>query len=194
MSNTGQHNRDAAAIRAQIVKANANGRAFEDAVSFTCARWREIGVAKVRKAYASSRTGGYGGGGGSAPVDFTGTLHDGTAIAFECKNITRTANYTHDKDRLHQVTYLRRVRALGGLAFVLLYDSDFGVAFIVADLEALSRGEAVPVRWASEKHHEMIAYAPTTEVVRADDGTPVELPGLLVDAQLHCAKYRVRKS
>ena len=192
--NVGQHNRSKEAISAQLKKANANGRAFEDAVSVSAREWRIAGIAKIRKSYAPSRTeAGTGGVGGAAPVDFTGELADGTKVAFECKNLTRTASYTHDKDRPHQLVYLRRVRHHGGLAFLLFYDSDLGVAFIGADLDTLAQGGAIPVR-SVKNEHEFVAFLPMVDVeLHPTTFLPVRLPTLLTIARQTCANFRVVK-
>lgn len=186
-SNRGHHHRTAAEISAIVKRAGSNGRMLEEAVSATMAIHRADGTAKIRKSYPTGRaSGGYGGVGGAAPVDFTGTFGE-RKVAFECKHITRAATYVHDMDRAHQLQYLTRARHHGGLAFLLLYDGDLRVAFICGDIAALLCGP-VPVRNVARSGR-YVAHLPTTYTSVDADGILHSLPNLLRDAEHHCAKW-----
>lgn len=84
------------------------------------------------------------------PADFSGVMHRAdmppVAIAFDCKVITGAARYRHAERDRHQLESLLHFRAAGGRAFLLLHCRALDRVWLLEDLDALWRREAVLVR------------------------------------------------
>ena len=78
-------------------------------------------------------------------MDYVGAW-DGVPVAFDAKSAEGRASYAHDPKKRHELEFLERFRAAGGLAFLLVRDAALGRVYCVADLAPLLAGESVPLR------------------------------------------------
>lgn len=128
-------------------RAKHAGAVFEQELEATCSIYRETGLGVFMRAHPP--TGGIPGqmfftakGG----VDFVGR-YGPLPVAFDAKNLTSCDPESwHFADRdLHQAVWLRDFAAeQNGVAFVILCRGD--VAYMLFDVNALARGEAVRLR------------------------------------------------
>lgn len=127
--------------------ARAAGRAFEAELVATHDALVQLG-APLAVARAHPPVGGpphalhYA---GKGQVDFVGTFA-GRGVSFDAKSVAGAATYTHDPRDVHELHFLRRTRAAGGLAFLLVRDPALHRVYLVDDLEALIAGHAVTLR------------------------------------------------
>lgn len=173
----------------QAATARRWGAEFENEVRNACKLYRARGEAKILYSLPSARYSADASGIGVAPVDFSGRLRDGRKIAFDCKNVTRTALFTYEKNRYHQLYHLDRVRAHGGLAFVLVHDKDFELTYVVTDVPALLAGKSIPLREAGTRvaTEAPVPLQPTAEL-HGGEGEPWWWDFLPVAIQHCCAK------
>ena len=142
--------------------ARRSGRAFETALDHVNAWYDRQGVALVEK--VNPPVAGWGDSlhVGHSTVDYTGTVHHAgrrCGVAFDAKSVagvaafgppSATAGKGRDRRRFFaQVDYLRNARDRHGyVAGFLLYCADLDTAWWCgpAHLDALARGDAVPMR------------------------------------------------
>lgn len=109
--------------RAGAADNHANrGMAFEEQLKWQHALYQRQGIAKIDKQYIPSlpvKDGKWARVIGKSTVDFVGEMRGGQHVAFDAKDC---AGKRIELDRLqtHQMQHLEEIRALGGLAFVLV--------------------------------------------------------------------------
>lgn len=130
------------------------GMEFEKELNALHAQYKALGVAVIEKNYVPSqpvKDGRWAMVIGKAIVDYTGLTQGGRFVAFDAKDVegTRIAlSMLQD----HQLSYLGSVKALGGMAFVLVR---FGGKYVYR----------IPVDiWAdAEVYHTFGEYAPRVD-------------------------------
>lgn len=132
-------------------RAKQSGRAFEQEIEEANAFYERRGTAVVYRHHPPVE--GWGSTlrvVGRGPADFSGVVRLRTgasmAVAFDCKVITGDASYAHAARDRHQLESLLRFREAGGRAFLLLRCRELDRVWMLEDLDALTRGERVPVR------------------------------------------------
>jgi hypothetical protein len=139
---------------AQGAAAFRAGRTFEEDIEATNRVYADQGLLAIARAYPP--VGGPPGGmfyRGKGQVDFVGHVL-GVPLALDTKSNTGQASYKHDERDDHELDFLLRWRATGGVAFLLIRDDD--MLYLVDDLARLrargtvalrthARGRAVPM-------------------------------------------------
>lgn len=160
--------RDTLAVRRAQSKRVHAGRRFEESLERTHANYLAIGAGKIVPHYPRTVTlkGVLKYARGGAPVDFSGVVEiarrparhayapgiivnnahqDTRAVAFDAKVLREgRASYTHDPDRLHQLTELIDFTRNGALAFLLLQERERNVAIALYGLRVLMHLKARP--------------------------------------------------
>lgn len=139
--------------QAQLAGARAkqSGRAFEAEIEAANACYERQGRAVIYRHHPTVE--GWGRTlrvTGRGPADFAGVARvsdsRAAAVAFDCKVVTGRASYTHAERDWHQLASLLRFRQAGGASFLLLHCRALDRVWLLADLDALWRGERVPIR------------------------------------------------
>lgn len=145
-------------------RANRAGRAFEQALIRSCDHYREACLADITRCAPASRDMPYSVRlAGVSEVDFDGDLLTADRrIAFDAKSISKNSTYSHSTRDRHQIAYLMRLQARGGIGFVLLYDHRLDMMWLFADLKRiLQPPEWVMVREVADGR--ITSYLPTVE-------------------------------
>lgn len=120
-------------------RARETGKNLEDAIIAACDVYREECIADIVRCRPAGhekplsvklR--------GISEVDFDGDmLTSDKRVAFDTKSISKNSSYSHAVRDRHQIAFLMRLQARGHLAFILLYDHNLDMMWLVMDVRRL---------------------------------------------------------